>query len=150
MADSTAAALAPLIGTWTVEAAFPRIDATGLTGASTFSWLWEPQFVLQTSTVELPEAPDGHINYAPDVDRPGQFIQHYFDSRGVVRIYAMTFDGRTWTMERSQRDFSAYDFGQRFVGELSDDGNTITSHWDIALEPGQWQRDLELTYRRVG
>jgi hypothetical protein len=25
--------------------------------------------------------------------------QHYFDSRGVARVYAMTFDGRDWELD---------------------------------------------------
>jgi hypothetical protein len=35
---------------------------------------------------------------------------------------AMTFDGRTWTLERTKADFSPLDFHQRFVGTISDDG----------------------------
>jgi hypothetical protein len=53
--------------------------------------------------VQRSEAPDP----APDslavvsVDpKAGAYTQHYFDSRGVVRLYAMTLNGGTWTLTR--------------------------------------------------
>ena len=30
----------------------------------------------------------------------GAYTQHYYDSRGVVRLYAMTFAGGVWTLTR--------------------------------------------------
>ncbi len=41
----------------------------------------------------------------------------------------MTFDGHTWTLERTKPDFSPLDFHQRFVGSISDDGTTIDGEW---------------------
>ncbi|HEY1574740.1 MAG TPA: hypothetical protein VGG05_25645 [Pseudonocardiaceae bacterium] len=78
----------------------------------------------------------------------GGYVQHYFDSRGVARLYAMTFDGRTWTLERTTPDFSSSEFAQRFVGTISDDGTTIEGEWRTSGD-GQWQRDFGLTYTRV-
>jgi hypothetical protein len=37
----------------------------------------------------------------------GGYLQHYFDSRGVVRLYAMTFEDRVWTLTRTKRDFGS-------------------------------------------
>jgi hypothetical protein len=58
-------------------------------------------------------------------DVRGHVLFEIFDSRGTARLYAMTFDGRTWTLERTKPDFSPLDFHQRFVGSISDDGATI-------------------------
>jgi hypothetical protein len=76
------------------------------------------------------------------------FTQHYFDSRGVVRIYAMTFNGSTWTLTREQPDFSDFNFAQRYVGEFS--GNRIDGRWEIK-EPGDadYRLDFELSYERA-
>jgi hypothetical protein len=79
----------------------------------------------------------------------GGHTQHYFDSRGVVRVYAMTFDGLVWTLERSTPDFTPLHFGQRFVGTLAEDGSAITGPWQTATDGGPWARDFDLTYSRV-
>ncbi|MEX2552110.1 MAG: hypothetical protein WD627_03800 [Actinomycetota bacterium] len=50
------------------------------------------------------------------------FTQHYFDSRGVVRPYAMTFVDGVWTLLLESEDFSHLDFRQRYTGTLSSDG----------------------------
>jgi hypothetical protein len=60
----------------------------------------------------------------------------------------MTFDGRTWTLERTKPGFAPLDKGQRFVGNISDDGTTITGDWLNSDDGQQWTRDFCLTYTR--
>jgi hypothetical protein len=79
----------------------------------------------------------------------GSYVQHYFDSRGVARLYAMTFDGRTWTLERTKPDFSPLGSCQRFTGSISDDGTAIDGEWQNSDDGRQWTRDFGLTYARV-
>jgi hypothetical protein len=96
----------------------------------------------------VPEAPDGLCVIAADPDGDG-YTEHYFDSRGVVRLYAMTFDGRTWTLTREAADFTPLEFAQRYIGTLSEDGATITGRWEIK-HPGQdWETDFDLNYVRA-
>lgn len=141
--------LQALIGDWDVTADFGPIDLPSDVSARTsFEWLLGRTFVLQRATVDIPEAPDAQMVITPDVDRPGAYLQHYFDSRGVVRVYRMTFDGRTWELTRDEPDFSPLEFSQRFTGELSEDGNTITGQWEASHADGVWQLDFRLTYRR--
>jgi hypothetical protein len=47
---------------------------------------------------------------------------------------------------RSWRD--APGFRQRFVGTFSDDGGTITGRGSMARDGGDWEDDLQLTYRK--
>ena len=61
----------------------------------------------------------------------------------------MTFDGRTWTLQRTKADFSPLDFHQRFVGTISDDGATIDAQWQSSADGQQWTRDFGLTYTRI-
>jgi hypothetical protein len=61
----------------------------------------------------------------------------------------MTFDGRTWTLERTKPDFSPLDFQQRFVGSISDDSTTIDGEWRSSKDGQQWTRDFRMTYTRV-
>ena len=143
-----AGALEPLIGAWTVEAEFPTLGV--VRGRTTFDWLLGRRFVLERSEGDHPDAPDSHSVLAPDPARRGGWLQHYFDSRGVVRLYEMAFDGRTWTLERRTSDFSPLDFAQRFTADLGDDGDTIAGRWETASDGEEWRLDFRLVYRRTG
>jgi len=144
-----AADLEPLIGSWTVEAEFPTLGV--VRGRTTFDWLLGRRFVLELSEADHPDAPDSYSVLAPDPGRPGGWLQHYFDSRGVVRLYEMSFDGRTWTLTRRTPDFFPLDFAQRFTGDLGDDGDTLNGAWYSAPAGSEdWQLDFRLTYRRIG
>jgi hypothetical protein len=70
---------------------------------------------------------------------------HYFDQRGVNRVYAASLDQHTW---RYWRDASAPDFSQRFTGTFSDDGNTITGRGELSKDGTTWEADLALDYRK--
>ena len=56
----------------------------------------------QRTSVPVKGAPDGLMIIAPPRTGKG-FTQHYFDSRGVVRLYAMTFDGRESSWSAASR-----------------------------------------------
>jgi hypothetical protein len=104
--------------------------------------------LVQRTTVPVPEAPDSCCVVVASGD--SGFVQHYFDSRGVARLYEMTYDGRTWTLERTKPDMSPLDFCQRFVGTVSDDGSTIAGEWHSSADGQQWTRDFGLAYTRTG
>ena len=80
----------------------------------------------------------------------GAYTQHYYDSRGVVRVYVMTLADGAWTLTRERPDFTPLEFPQRFTGTFSADGNTITGAWEIGADGGEWEHDFALTYRRAG
>jgi hypothetical protein len=141
-----ASALEPLIGGWDVEAVSARGDWSG-TGRTTFEWLLGRAFVLQRAEVDHPDAPDGLMVLAPGGGNG--WVQHYFDSRGVVRRYEMTFDGREWVLLRRTADDSPLDFHQRYTGTLSGNGDTIDGQWEISDDGEQWRTDFRLTYRRA-
>ena len=75
----------------------------------------------------------------------GQLSMHYFDSRGVYRVYAASLDQATWrtcvtrlnrllaALHRHLRRRRQHDHGSRSV---SQDGKT-------------WEDDLDLNYQRV-
>lgn len=136
-------ALRDLAGTWTLAVDLP--GAEDVRGQVVFEVLGE--ILVQRITVPMPEAPDS-CSVIVTIEGGG-YVQHYFDSRGVARLYAMTFDGRTWTLERTTPDFSPLEFSQRFVGTISDDRTTIEGEWRTSDDGQQWQRDFGLTYTRV-
>ena len=150
MSAPGADALEPLIGSWTVEAEFPTPGPLVIRGRSTFDWLLARRYVLQQMEMDHPDAPDSHSILAPDPGRPGGWLQHYFDARGVTRLYEMSFDGRTWSLTRREPDFSPLDFAQRFTADLADGGDTLTGAWYTASGGDDWQLDFRVTYRRAG
>ena len=138
------ALLEPFGGEWRLETSLAPPD--GVRARAVFEWALGGRFLVERSEVDVPEAPDGLCVVAA---APEGYLQHYFDSRGVVRLYAMTFDGRLWTLRREEADFSPLEFAQRYTGEFADDGGTIRGRWEIK-HPGQdWQTDFDLSYVRV-
>jgi hypothetical protein len=144
-------ALERFLGNWDVEAIFDGEDQVieGDIGArSSFEWILDGAFLLQRSEVDHPDAPNGHALIAAKSDGDG-YTQHYFDSRGVVRLYDMTFDGRTWTLTRESADFSPLDFEQRYVGTFTDDGSAIRGEWQIKHPGEDWKKDFVMNYVRA-
>lgn len=134
--------LRDLVGEWDLASDLP--GGEGLRGRVAFEPMGE--VLVQRATAPAPEVPDSYGLIVTSDD--GRHVQHYFDSRGVARLYEMTFDGRTWTLERTKPDFSPLDFCQRFTATVSDDGTTMTGEWQTSPDGQQWQRDFGLTYTR--
>ncbi len=141
-------ALKPLVGEWRMVPTFKDMPPADLGARVTFEWLPGERFLIQRWEVPVSEAPDGIAIIGLDPEREGNYLQHYFDSRGVVRLYEMTFDGREWTLRREQPDFSELPFRQRFSGVL--DGDEIRGRWERADRAGDWTLDFEIGYFRVG
>ena len=135
--------LEPFVGAWTVTATFDESVA----GQTTFEWALDGRFLVQRGTVEHPAAPDLLAIIAPN-DADDGYTQHYFDSRGVVRIYAMTLENGVWTLLRETSDFTPLAFRQRYIGEFSADGNVIDGRWETGTDDGGWKLDFGLKYTR--
>jgi hypothetical protein len=136
-------ALEPLVGEWTMEASL----APGVGGRATFEWALGGAFLLHRSEIPVEGAPQALSVIALD-DDGGAFTMHYFDSRGVVRLYAMTIEDGLWTLTRNESDFSPLPFHQRYVGRFGDDGRTIEGRWERSDDGRSWETDFELNYAR--
>ena len=110
-------ALEPLVGEWTMVPDF-RGDATGRhrRPRSRFEWLPGGRFLIERWEVPVPEAPDGIAIIGADPESDGNYLQHYFDSRGVARVYKMSLEDGVWKLWRDEPDFTPLDFSQRFTG----------------------------------
>ena len=121
------------------------------TGWLTFARELDGQFLLQRTGAEHPDAPSGLcvISVAEDGDGH-EYVQHYFDSRGVVRVYRMTLRDGEWELRRDRPDFTPLSFHQRYIGRFADDGRTIEGRWEISHDDGAtWETDFGVTFRRV-
>ena len=134
------------VGEWVLEARFP--GAEPVLARTWFEWALDRQFLVQRTENPVAEAPDGLMIVSTD-PQTGAYTQHYYDSRGVVRLYAMTLAAGTWTLTRESADFTPLDFGQRYTGTFSADLNAITGGWEMRLPDADWAPDFVLNYRRA-
>jgi hypothetical protein len=141
-------ALEPFIGEWNLEPQFSFPIPEDVTGRVLFEWMSGGKFLIERWEVSLPEAPDGIALIGSNPSSEG-YVQHYFDSRGVARVYQMEFADGLWTLSRTTADFSPLDFSQRYSGRFSDDANTIEGAWEICHDGTTWEKDFDLTYRRI-
>jgi hypothetical protein len=143
--DGAVRELGAFIGEWTLAVAIP--DAPQ--GRVLFEWMPGERFLIERWDIPHPEAPDGVAIMGYDEGR-GTLLQHYFDSRGVARVYEMGLKDGVWTLSRTKPDFSPLKFWQRFAGRFSADGRTIEGTWEISDDAGAtWERDFDLTFRKV-
>jgi hypothetical protein len=134
-------ALEALVGEWTTEVRHPDIGVVH--GEMSVEWLDGGGYLIQRSWAEDTRFPRGISLIGPTEDGD-RIVQHYFDSRGVARIYDIALEGGVLRLSRDDEDFA-----QRFVGRFSDDGSVIEGAWERA-DPGTdaWEHDFDLTYRR--
>jgi hypothetical protein len=141
-------ALEPFVGEWSLAAAFKDVPPAGAGARVSFEWLPGERFLVQRWEIPVPEAPDGIAIIGADPESEGNYLQHYFDSRGVARVYKMSFEDGVWKLWRDEPDFSPLDFSQRFIGTFGDDGKTIAGPWEICHDGETWEHDFDLTYTK--
>jgi hypothetical protein len=138
--------LSSLIGDWDIEITSMsfRSDPSAVErGHTTFAWLEGGAFLVQHSEIAASDFPRSVAVMGAD-DEAATYRMLYYDSRGVSRIYRMTFSGEIWTIWRDSPGFS-----QRFHGTFSEDGNIISARWEKSTDSSNWEHDFALTYTRV-
>ena len=143
--------LEPLIGRWHGEGDLPMDPPMQVAVDSTIERMGE--FIVMRTVGEPAEMPAtlAVIGGAPDGEPQPM---HYFDSRGVQRLFLTTLVGSTWTIWRAPgEDWNGPDgpgFNQRFIGELSADGQAIEGRWERGVGDAgdEWELDFPLRYNR--
>jgi hypothetical protein len=156
-AEATLRPLNALVGVWTTEATHPALPGVVVRGTTTIEWLEGERFLIYRGRTDHPDFPDaisiiGHtehdrVDTATGAVHPAAgappLRMHYFDSRGVFRVYEASVDGSSWRIWRDAPGFS-----QRFAGMFTDGGDTIAGRWQMREDDVHWTDDLEITYRR--
>jgi hypothetical protein len=112
-------------------------------GRAKAEWIEGSGNLVIRDEVEAGELPSGTWIVGAD-DSSGDCICLYADSRGVRRIYQMSFASGVWRIWRD-----APGFNQRFTGKLERVGQVITALWETSKDGTRWEKDFDLTYRRV-
>lgn len=134
------------VGTWTVEVTHPHLRPIPIMGRSTFEWL-DDSYLVQRMHIDKPEFPSSMIVYDWDPEI-GRYLQHYFDSRGVTRLYQMSLQDHVWKLWRDSADFSPLDFSQRFMGTIDKARTAIESSWEQSTDSVNWIHDFNVLYRK--
>lgn len=145
-----------LVGSWTTEATHPAMPGLVVHGTVVVEWLEGKQFLLHRSRTDHADFPDALSiigddaqdradDAAPTSDRGAlRLSMHYFDSRGVFRLYQASADDQAWRFWRDSPGFS-----QRFTGTFTDGGDTIVGVSQLRQDDERWNDDLKITYRRA-
>ncbi len=147
-----------LVGTWTTDATHPALPGVVVHGTAVIEWLEGERFLIHRARTDHPDFPDAisiigiterdRIDNAVGDDSAAatdaRLCMHYFDSRGVFRVYDVSVDEQAWRIWRDAPGFS-----QRFTGTFADGGGTIAGRWELCRDDIHWDDDLEITYRRV-
>jgi hypothetical protein len=141
--------LAVFVGEWSLVAEFKDVPPADLGARVVFEWMPGERFLVQRWEIPIPEAPDGIAIIGADPESEGTYLQHYFDSRGVARIYRMSFSDGVWKLWRDSPDFSPLNFLQRYTGTFTDEDRTISGSWEICHDGTTWEHDFDLTYTKV-
>jgi hypothetical protein len=125
-----------LLGTWTSTMRHVA-KAEPVEGLHRYERVLDDAFVLLHSTYEHPEFPDA-------IAVLGASTCHYFDVRGVSRLFDLTIDDEGWSMIRRDPDFWQRST-IRFVGL-----DAMAGTGENSFDGGStWQHDYDLSYVRV-
>jgi hypothetical protein len=129
-------ALDRLLGTWEFEM-HHAATSEPVTGRQRYERMLDGAFVLQRWTYNHPDFPDAIALLSDD-----QY--HYFDVRGITRVFELEVDDAGWSMIRLDEEFSRRSTA-RFRGP-----DVMESTGEISQDNGvTWQPDFTTTYQRV-
>ena len=83
-----------LVGRWTSEATPPMVPGTTITGSSEFEWLDGERFLIYRTHYDHPQFPDA----IAILGGAEELRMHYFDARGVQRLFELTVTDEGWTI----------------------------------------------------
>jgi hypothetical protein len=138
--------LEPLIGAWIMKITWSEKTHRLVGGPRSvempvsFAWALNGSFLVHTSGGG--GAPVSHWMIGRD-DTSGVFSALYADSRGVSRLYKMSFAGNLWKMWRA-----APGFHQRFAGRIDPAGKLIEARWEKSDDGSEWEHDFDLAYSK--
>ncbi len=133
-----------LAGDWEMElsnAAFLPSPSDRVEGRVSFEWVEAGAFLLMRMRAK--SAPDAIWLISRD-EASVEYKVFYYDARKVSRVYQMSFAEGAWKMWRQAPGFS-----QRYEGKVSQDGKTVSGHWEKSSDGASWEHDFDVRYRRL-
>ena len=142
MRNEVLATLEPLVGTWDLTLTnswFLESTETRVQGEARFEWLDEAFLVWRWWAGDRNEPAVLVIGRS---DAREEFTVLSWDSRGVSRVFGMTWGDGEWTVHREDPDFH-----QRIVATVEPD--RIVASVDASEDEGTtWRKDFDLIFER--
>ncbi len=138
--------LSVLAGEWEMElynAAFLPSPSERVKAYALFAWVEDGAFLEMRQGARPLKAPNAVWLMGRD-ESAAEYRILYYDSRGVSRVYSMSFEDGTWKIWRNSPRFS-----QRYEARVSPDGNAIHAHWEKSSDGRNWEHDFDMDYKRV-
>jgi hypothetical protein len=124
-----------LLGTWEFQM-HHVVTPDPVAGRQRYERVLDGAFVMMHSTYEHPDFPDAIALLTADAF-------HYFDVRGVTRIFESDLSDTGWSVIRRDSDF-----WQRSTVRFLDP-NSMEGAGEISSDQGQtWEQDYTITYTR--
>ena len=137
-----------LIGNWKTKiynASFLASPSEYIEGKALFEWFEDETFIIMRSEA-TEKGPPRMVSMINQDDINGQGVMIYYDSRGVSRIYKMSFANNIWKL---WRDAPAPGFNQKFEGVVSSNRNIIEASWYIMEDDKTWMHDFSIKYEKA-
>jgi hypothetical protein len=132
-----------LVGQWTVEASFEDTTA----GTATIEWALGHRFLIWRVTIPDTDFPESLSVISANSD--GQaYTQHYFDDRGLARLYKMTLGDCTWTLLRDEPDSRHLNSRSASPGRLLPAEKRSRVRWNRKGRTGSGRRTSTLSTTR--
>ena len=125
-----------LLGTWDFTMSHSALSEP-VTGRQRYERVLDGAFVMLHWTYDHPDFPDA-------IALLDERTYHYFDVRGVTRVFDLTIEDTGWAMIRRDEDFWQRSAG-RFRGTDAIDV-TGENSYDAGAT---WQHDFSMSYGRV-
>ena len=127
-----------LPGTWDLTMHHADIEEPVL-GRHRYEWVLDGAFLQLRWTYERPDFPDAMALFAPP-------RYHYFDVRGVVRVFDLTVAEDGWSMVNVTGDGLSQRTTARFTG-----ADTVEVTGERSTDTGaSWEPDFTMTLARTG
>lgn len=136
-------ALEVLVGAWEMElsnASFLPSPSDTVKSLVSFEWVQDGAFLVMYMGGKPPAA----LWLISRDEATPNYTVLYYDARHVSRVYEMSFLDGVWKMWRNSPGFS-----QRYEGTVSQNGRTVTAHWEKSNDGIKWEHDFDVTYRKV-
>jgi hypothetical protein len=125
-----------LLGSWAFTMDHAELSEA-VTGRQRYEPVLDGAFVMLHWSYDHPDFPDAIAMLTPTT-------YHYFDVRGVIRVFDFTIDGSGWSTTRLDDDFS-----QRTVGTFAG-ADTIDCVGERSGDRGRtWQHDFAMRMTRL-
>ena len=137
-----------LIGHWKTKiynASFLVSPSESIAGNVSFEWFEDETFIIMRSDI-TENGPPAMVSVINQDDTNGQAVMVYYDSRGVSRIYQMSFADNIWKL---WRDAPSPGFNQKFEGLVSHNGKTIDASCHKMEENNIWVHDFTIKYEKT-